>query len=62
MPNTNAKSATFEPRIVPKPNSGIPLSAEIIEIVASGNAEIIATMKKLTMNSERWNLFANLEE
>ena len=62
IPNTNVKSATFDASKVPNPNWGMPSTAEIIAIVVSGKLEITATMKKLTMNSDNFHIFAIREE
>jgi len=62
MPNTRVQSATLEPSKVPSPSSGSPSSADIMEIVASGRAEIRAIIKKLTTNSGRRSSFESWEE
>lgn len=43
------RSATFEPKSVPSPNSGIPARAEFTAIMVSGSIEMSATtMKPIT--------------
>ena len=46
---TKVMSAIFDPNKVPKPKEGIPSSADVTEIKASGKMEITATIAKPTI-------------
>ena len=58
----SVRSAMFDPNSVPRPNSGIPLSAEFIAMNVSGRIEIKAMTTKPTMYLGKLKLFANLAE